>query len=353
MDRILIPSSMGKVKNECNMDGYSQAGKLASKPVAIAIPLHSVKNSTISSASLTMFVDDFQSSDFCSKFRVHVNGRRFTDLEKILNSLNQGGPIGKFISARFSPELLSVLKSDKLTLMIDDSTTGAHDGFAIDFVKVLINPKSLLYKGSIIGEVVDDETREPISGAMIEIRGYKNGTTNAEGGFTLDEVPIGLNVAEVSTKGYENNSAIYDVVSGETTEMQTIALRKAKPVSFEGKSLQAGDAVTLNNIQFTVSSSDLSAEAKAELDKVVTLMKSNDRVEIELSGHTSSEGQAASNRSLSLARVVSCKQYLVSKGIDESRISAMGYGPDKPIAANDSETNRAKNRRVEMKIVKM
>ncbi len=49
----------------------------------------------------------------------------------------------------------------------------------------------------------------------------------------------------------------------------------------------------------------------------------------------------------------SCKQYLVSKGIDESRISAMGYGPDQPIAENDSESNRAKNRRVEMKIVKM
>lgn len=353
MDRILIPSSMGKVKNECLMDGYSQAGKLDSKPVAIMIPLQSAKNTTISSASLTMFVDDFQSPDFCSKFRVHLNGKRFTDLEKILNSLRQGGPIGKFISVRFPPELLTLLTADKLSMMIDDSTTGAHDGFAIDFVKLLINPKILMYKGTIYGEVRDMETDEPIAGATVGVQGFKTGITNNEGIFTIEEIPPGLNIAEASAKGYENGSTIYDVISGETSETAVVRLKRTQPVRFEGKQLQSGDAVTLNNIQFAVSSSELSSEAKTELDKVVSLMSSNERIEIELSGHTSSEGQAAGNRTLSLSRVVRCKMYIVTKGIDESRISTMGYGPDKPMAPNDTETNRAKNRRVEMKIIKM
>lgn len=353
LDRILVPTSMGKTKLDCNIDGYSQAGKLSFKPVPIVLPLQSVKGINVTDAFLTMFVDDFQSKECCSKFRVHLNGKRFTDLEKILNSLEQSGPIGKFISVRFPSELLSIFNSDKLSILIDDSTSGAHDGFAIDFVKLLINPKPLLYKGIIRGDVRDAETMEPIAGATVSIKGFKTGTTNEEGNFSLEEIPIGLNITEASAKGYENNSVVFDVIADETTEPISIQLRKTQPINFEGKTLQSGDAVTLNNIQFTVSSSDLSVESKMELDKVVTLMRNNERIEIELSGHTSSEGQAAQNRALSLARVISCKNYIISKGVDEGRITAMGYGPDKPIAPNDNEVDRAKNRRVEMKITKM
>jgi outer membrane protein OmpA-like peptidoglycan-associated protein len=82
-------------------------------------------------------------------------------------------------------------------------------------------------------------------------------------------------------------------------------------------------------------------------------MKQNQTVEILLSGHTSAEGAAALNRQLSLKRVRTCKDYLIGQGIDEGRITIKGYGPDMPIAPNDTEANRAKNRRVEMKITKL
>jgi outer membrane protein OmpA-like peptidoglycan-associated protein len=109
----------------------------------------------------------------------------------------------------------------------------------------------------------------------------------------------------------------------------------------------------MNNIQFTVNSAVLLPEGKAELDKLAAFMKQNGSVEILLSGHTSSEGSASLNRELSLKRVRSCKDYLASKGIDDGRITIKGFGPDMPIAPNDSEVNRAKNRRVEMKITKL
>ena len=82
-------------------------------------------------------------------------------------------------------------------------------------------------------------------------------------------------------------------------------------------------------------------------------MKENAGAEMELSGHTSSEGDRAMNRSLSYKRVKACKDYLVSRGIDEGRIIAVGFGPDKPVAPNDSEAGRAKNRRVEMRLTKL
>jgi len=97
----------------------------------------------------------------------------------------------------------------------------------------------------------------------------------------------------------------------------------------------------------------LKNESKAELDKVVAFMKSNINAEIELSGHTSSEGEASYNRSLSYKRVKACKDYILVQGIDAGRIIAVGYGPDRPAFPNDSEVNRAKNRRVEMRLVKL
>ena len=82
-------------------------------------------------------------------------------------------------------------------------------------------------------------------------------------------------------------------------------------------------------------------------------MQVNPGAEIELSGHTSSEGERSYNRSLSYKRVKACKDYIVAKGIDEGRIIAVGFGPDRPVASNDTETNRAKNRRVEMRLKKL
>jgi OmpA-OmpF porin, OOP family len=86
---------------------------------------------------------------------------------------------------------------------------------------------------------------------------------------------------------------------------------------------------------------------------LVSFLRENQSAEIELSGHTSSEGDAGMNRSLSYRRVKSCKDYILLQGIDAGRIIAVGFGPDKPVAPNDTEANRALNRRVEMRLVKL
>ena len=66
-----------------------------------------------------------------------------------------------------------------------------------------------------------------------------------------------------------------------------------------------------------------------------------------------SEGVTILNHSLSYRGVKSCKDYILKQGVDAGRIIAFGYGPDRPVAPNDSEANRAKNRRVEMHLVKL
>ena len=351
-DRIMVPTSYKYGSNK-ESEGYTATTKRpGNNPMAISIPLAELKTLKADSATLQLFIDDFQSPTFESKFQFKVNGIRFTEAEKLINNVKQDGPIGKLITIRLTPEIMQKLSGDSLVISIDDPTTGMGDGFAIDFVKLLINPK-LIYKGTAQGRILDLATREPIAYATATIEGYGSVVSDAEGVFIIENIPAGLNIVRGSAEGYSSDEKQVDVIAEESSEMVDLELRRSGKVTFNNKTLQEGDNLVLNNIQFDVNSAALRAEGKAELDKLAGLMKQNALIEIVLSGHTSSEGSASLNRELSLKRVRSCKDYLVSKGIDDGRISIKGFGPDMPIAPNDTEANRAKNRRVEMKITKL
>ncbi len=351
-DRIMVPTSY-KYGSSVNQDGYTSTTKRPeNKPSSILIPIMDIKDVTINSAALQLFIDDFQSPYMGSKFQFKINGVRFTEAEKMINLVNQSGPIGKLITLRFTPEMLSLLKGDSLVLSADDPTTGIGDGFAFDFAKLLINPKNV-YKGTIKGTVIDAITREPIPHAIASIEDYGSATSDAEGNFTLENIPAGLNIIKGSAAGYSSDEKQVDVIAGETSEPVELELNHSGKVTYNNQALQEGDKLVMNNIQFEVNSAVLLAAGKAELDKLAAFMKQNSSIEILLSGHTSSEGSASLNRELSLKRVRSCKDYLASKGIDDGRITIKGFGPDMPIAPNDNEVNRAKNRRVEMKITKL
>ena len=92
------------------------------------------------------------------------------------------------------------------------------------------------------------------------------------------------------------------------------------------------------------------ADALSELDKVLKLLEANPELHIELSAHTDDIGTDAYNDQLSTKRGESALEYLVRKGINRSRLTSVGYGKHRPLVPNDSEENRAINRRVEFKV---
>lgn len=358
MDCILLSSSVGKKEPPCSGDGYSSSlayDKQSRRPQVLELPLKSLKGASIQSAILQLFVDDFQAPNFCAKYQFSLNGKRFTDGERILNSLDQSGPIGKMVSIRLTGEALAALSaSDKLSIFIDDPTTGAADGFAIDFIKLLVNPnESVLATCKGAGYVFDAETLEPIAGATVELRGKGTLKTNAEGYFEFSGLIPGLNPVEVFASEYLPGLGTMEAMNDGLDPVRILLSKGNKTVTYKGKSLQAGDAVVIENLQFDRSSFALSAESKAELDKMAAFLKANPDLQIELSGHTSSEGSRSDNIALSRDRVEACKAYLVQKGIDSGRLLTVGHGPDRPIAPNDSETNKAKNRRVEMRVLNL
>ena len=109
-------------------------------------------------------------------------------------------------------------------------------------------------------------------------------------------------------------------------------------------------ASKLNEIQFKDPKrpARVDNEAKAILDKAAGLLKSHERVVVEVAGHTDSVGSEEYNQKLSERRAIAVKDYLESKGITATRLSAVGYGEAQPVASNDTDEGRAQNRRVEI-----
>lgn len=123
---------------------------------------------------------------------------------------------------------------------------------------------------------------------------------------------------------------------------------------FEKIDLEVGKVVKLDHIQFERGKHYLLPESFPELDKVIRLMQKHPTMEIELEGHTDNTGSSSKNLTLSKRRVTTAKNYICEYGkISEFRIKTKAFGESQPIAGNDTEENRAKNRRVEMKILKL
>lgn len=113
----------------------------------------------------------------------------------------------------------------------------------------------------------------------------------------------------------------------------------------------AGSVAVLNNIFFDVDKYELMEKSSPELLKILSFLKENPKIRVEIGGHTDNSGSAAHNRELSEKRARSVYEFMVNHGIEKSRLSLKGYGPDRPLAPNETEEGRQKNRRIEFRIL--
>lgn len=121
------------------------------------------------------------------------------------------------------------------------------------------------------------------------------------------------------------------------------------PASFERP--EKGKPVQLHNIYFDQSSPTLRPASFAELDQLAQLLADHPLVQIEVRGYTDNQGDFDANTQLSRDRCQAVIDYLTSRGIQKKRLKAVGKGPLNPVAPNNSEENRKKNRRVEFVIL--
>lgn len=109
--------------------------------------------------------------------------------------------------------------------------------------------------------------------------------------------------------------------------------------------IEIGEKVRLNNIFFETAKWDLLPESYAELDKLVKILIDNPNMEIEINGHTDNVGNDDSNLALSQERAAAVVNYLLEKGIANTRLDSKGFGESQPVATNDTDEGRALNRR--------
>lgn len=194
-------------------------------------------------------------------------------------------------------------------------------------------------------QLLDKETKAVLKNPKVRILDVDAKTevpVKTEGDEALVTLTIGTGYKiAASAEGYAFFARAF---KPDTTEITK--LNKKIPL---GK-LKKNEPIVLNDITFDTGKADLKPESFEELDRVAKMLEDNPKITVELSAHTDDTGNDDSNLKLSDKRAKSVMDYMISKGIKADRMTAKGYGETQPLVPNESDENRAKNRRVQFKI---
>ncbi len=203
----------------------------------------------------------------------------------------------------------------------------------------------------LAGRIVDSETNSPIY-CRIDVIDLSADRVVAT--TVTDTTGAGFRVRVPGKKSY-----LLDMrAPGYLSAMERVDI----PESFEGEvfysnlsliKVKVGRKVVLKNILFEVNRAVLTVESFSELNRLVSILKENPTMRIEIAGHTDNTGSYATNIRLSKERAGAVVRYLIDNGIEQERLQFTGYGPDQPVTGNDTAEGRALNRRVEFKILQL
>jgi outer membrane protein OmpA-like peptidoglycan-associated protein len=207
-------------------------------------------------------------------------------------------------------------------------------------------PEAVTY---IRGKVINARTGIPVA-AMVEIRGSDKEKPidlkiqADENGVFLITLPPDQDLSfSVNQKGFLFYSERFVFSESSSASLPVERLVRLEPV--ETQSL-----INLYNIFFATNEYAILPESEPELNTLWNFLNDNPNLAVEIGGHTDNIGSAEFNLQLSEKRANSVRQYLLDKGIGLQRLTAKGYGMEQPVAPNDSEEGRARNRRTTMKI---
>lgn len=226
------------------------------------------------------------------------------------------------------------------------SKYGGMDLYTFDLTEEN-RPNQVTY---VKGTVFDISTNEELR-ADIELINPENKniiarvSSDKETGKYLLCIPAGNNYAfNVSKPGYLFFSESF-------TLAETKDSLKIFYIDIPLSPIRKGHKTILKNIFFDYDSFHLKSTSFAELETLYEFLVKNSQIKIEISGHTDNTGSVTHNNKLSLNRAKAVYDYLISKGIKESRLSYKGYGSDQPVDTNKTKEGRQKNRRTEFKII--
>lgn len=214
-DRILVVTSYVGTP-PWGRDGYTSSTARPENSVRPIVLDYAPPSFQVRDAALQMFVDDFQAPVWAAHYEVTLNEKPFDEIEPTINDLAQTGPVGKLITIAVPSRFLPDVQSGRLELVFDDLTTGAGDGYAIDFIKLLVNVKGLQQWGTVTGRVLVAGTDAPMANATVQAFD-RVVTTGGDGSYELTEVPAGLAYVTAQAPGFSVKGRHVDVLGGQTT----------------------------------------------------------------------------------------------------------------------------------------
>lgn len=191
--------------------------------------------------------------------------------------------------------------------------------------------------------VVVEKDKGPVKGVVIVLTAeggnrYYTEETDAEGQAEV-LVPVGQKYELTYLSLGRKDIAASVSVSNEPNQNVKLTLRfKRQPPP---------PPFVLKGVTFDTGKATIRAESFPRLDIIVEFMRLKKSARIEIAGHTDNVGNPRTNKVLSEKRAQACRAYVISKGIDGSRITAVGHGDQRPVAGNDTEEGRQDNRRIE------
>lgn len=256
--------------------------------------------------------------------------------------------LGYPINSHRNENSLLVSPNGKIAFFASDREGGLGelDLYQFDLPKEFA-PNKITY---FAGKIFDQKTNKPL-GARFELIDLETEeivveafSNNLNGEF-LVTLPTGKNYALNASKSgylfYSENFSLENYTEDKPF-IQNVPLR---PIA-------EGEKIILKNIFFETAKYDLKSQSKAELNKLVAFLRKNENLKIEISGHTDNTGSTSSNLLLSQNRAKAVRSYLINTGnISADRLTSKGFGSSQPIADNETEEGKAKNRRTEFQII--
>jgi OOP family OmpA-OmpF porin len=211
---------------------------------------------------------------------------------------------------------------------------------------------------TLSGIVIDCDTHKPLAGVTVSFidslskQTLKQIITDNAARYAFDVSSKRPHSLLLEKKGYFSKrlpAPASGLMSGDTLNNPEICLQ----------AFEVEKPIVIKNILYDFNKATLRPESKIVLNGLVTILKDNPKIKVELSAHTDSVGSDKYNMKLSQARAQSCVDYIIASGIEEARIYAKGYGKRQPIAPNslpngkDNPEGRQLNRRTEFKVLKV
>ncbi len=236
--------------------------------------------------------------------------------------------------------------ADYAYMVSNVNSYGASDLVRVKLPEV-IKPEPVVL---VLGRTLNAKTKDPVSADIL----FEDLIANKEVGEAISDPKTGSYRITLSKgKNYGIRAAAKGFLSvNENLELMSINQYTEIEKDLFLAPIEVGETIQLNNVFFEQGRPMLKSQSFPELDRLVEIMQENPSIKIELAGHTDNVGNKDALMKLSQDRVIAVKAYLEKKGIKKDRIDGKGYGPTQPILPNNSEVNRQRNRRVEVRITR-